>query len=237
MSTAPYRKVHGKNGSGRFVVSAGTAPAVFDFAHPALPTLWVDSEDDRFEITIPQGTILSVVADSDGNSLFVPANGTGSAANHNDGAATPDTVTVAARSVPVGAATQHGLRPFDKSASYAVSWIRQGFVEWPAVDGLNDDIAPGDLVRADALGRPVKCSAADAADYPWLVVGRVIEADNFGSNFDDGLLSYMVLPSDPGALRDLYAVTKEGPYKGKLGVPGNLDVANVVGSFRVTLSV
>lgn len=237
MSRALYRKVYGKNGSGRFVVSEGIAPAVYDYAHPALPTLWTDIEDDRFEITIPQGTILSVVEDEDGNTLFVPANGTGVAQSYDDGAATPDEVEVEAYSVPVGAATQHALRPFDKGTSYAVSWVRESFVEWPAVDGLNDDVKPGNLVRADAIGRPVKCSKAEAAANPHVVVGRVIEADEFGTNFDDGLLSYMVLPSDPGALRDVYAATKEGPYKGKLGIPGNLDVANVVGSFRVTLNV
>lgn len=237
MSRALYRKVHGKNGSGRFVVSEGIAPSVYDFAHPALPTLWVDTEDDRFEITIPQSTILSVVADEDGNTLFVPANGTGSTQSYDDDTATPEEVTVPARSVPVGAAIQHALRPFDKGTSMAVSWIREAFVEWPAVEGLNDDVAVGDLIRADAMGRPVKCSTADAGTYPWLVVGRVIEADDFGTNFDDGLLSYMVLPSDPGALREVYAMTAEGPYKGKLGIPGNLDVAGAVGSFRVTLNV
>lgn len=65
----------------------------------------------------------------------------------------------------------------------------------------------------------------------------MVEVDAFATNFDDGLLSYMQLPSDPGALREVYAATKEGPYKGKLGIPANLDVAGVVGSFRVTLNV
>lgn len=237
MSRAQFRKVYGKNGSGRFVVSEGIAPATYNLAHPALPTLDWDLEDDRFEIVIRQGTILSVIEDADGNTKFVPANGTSSTHSYDDGEATPETVTVPARSVPVGAAQQHALRPFDKGTSLPVSWIRQAFVEWPAIEGLNDDLNPGDLVRADAIGRPVKCNASDAGTYPWLVVGRVVEVDAFATNFDDGLLSYMQLPSDPGALREVYAATKEGPYKGKLGIPANLDVAGVVGSFRVTLNV
>jgi hypothetical protein len=105
------------------------------------------------------------------------------------------------------------------------------------IDGLNDDLVPGDLIRADAVGRPVKCSAAEAAAKPYLVVGYVVETDTFATNFDDGLLSYMQLPSDPGALREVYAITAEGPYKGKLGVPANLDVAGAVGSVRAVLNV
>ncbi len=33
----------------------------------------------------------------------------------------------------------------------------------------------------------------------------------------------MQLPSDPGALKHVYELTKNGPYKGKLGIRGNLD--------------
>jgi hypothetical protein len=237
MSRAQYRKVYGKNGSGRFVVSEGIAPSTYLLAHPGLPTVEFDLEDDRFEIVIQQGMILSAFEDADGNTKIVPANGTGSVANYDDGEATPDTVTVPARSKPIGAAQAHAYRPFDKGTSLAVSWITRAFVEWPVVEGLNDDLNPGDLVRSDAIGRPVKCSDADAGTYPWLVVGKVIEVDNFATNFDDGLLSYMQLPSDPGALREVYAATKAGTYQGKLGIPANLDVAGVVGSVRVTLNV
>lgn len=237
MSRAQYRKVYGKNGSGRFVVSEGIAPSVYLHAHDGLPTLHVDLEDDRFEIVIPQGTILSVVQDADGNSKIVPANGTGSDQDYDDGEATPDTVTVESYSTPIGCAQQHALRAFDKGTSLATSWIREAFVEWPAVEGLNDDLVPGDLVRSDEIGRPVKCSPSEAAAHPYLVVGYVVEVDNFATNFDDGLLSYMQLPSDPGALREVYSVTTDGPYKGKLGIPANLDVPGAVGSVRAVLNV
>ena len=237
MSKATYRKVYGKNGSGRFVISENRAPSTYNTAHPGLATIQFDTEDDRFEIVITQGTILSAIADADGNTKIVPANGTGTAYVHDDGEATPETVTVPAYSKPIGAAQQHALRPFDKGTSFAVSWIRDAFVEWPAIAGLNDTVTPGDLIRSDAIGRPVKCSDAEAAAKPWVVVGKVIEADNFATNFDDGLLSYMQLPSDPGAIREAYAITQSGTYLGKLGVPANLDVANVVGSFRVTFNV
>lgn len=237
MSRSKYRKVFGKSGAGRFVVSEGIAPSTYTLAHEGLPTVRFDSEDDRFEVLIPKGTLLSLVTDDDGNSRVVPANGTGSQQVYDDGQATPDGVTVAARSVPIGAAQQDVLRPFDKGTSFAASWIREAFVEWPAVEGLNDDIEAGDLVRADKIGRAVKCTTTEAAAQPWLVVGRVIEVDKFATNFDDGLLSYMQLPSDPGALREVYAITAAGPNQGKLGVPANLDVPDVVGSFRAVLNV
>jgi len=67
MSLAKFRKVHSKTGAGRFVVSEGVAPSAYLLPHPGLPTWYLDSEDDRFEIVIPKGTILSVVADSNGD--------------------------------------------------------------------------------------------------------------------------------------------------------------------------
>jgi hypothetical protein len=41
-----------------------------------------------------------------------------------------------------------------------------------------------------------------------LQVGKVIEVEKFATNFDDGLLSYMQLPSDPGALKTVYELTR-----------------------------
>lgn len=53
MSLAKFRKVGTKTGSGRFVVSEGIAPAAYLLPHPGLPTWYLDSEDDRFEIVTP----------------------------------------------------------------------------------------------------------------------------------------------------------------------------------------
>jgi hypothetical protein len=238
MARAQFRKVHGKNGSGRFVVSEGIAPSTYNLAHPGLPTLDLDLEDDRFEIVIAAGTILSAIADEEtGNTWIVPANGTGGASDYNDGLEDGDEITVPGFSTPIGCAQQHVLRPFDKGTSLATSWIREAFVEWPAVEDLNDDVEVGDLIRADEIGRPVKCTVEEASANPQIVIGRVIEVDKFALNFDDGLLSYMQFPSDPGALREVYAATKEGPYRGKLGIPANLDVPDVVGAIRAVLNV
>lgn len=237
MALAKFRKVYHRNGSGRFVVSEGIAPSTYLLPHRALPTLYTDIEDDRFEIVMTKGTILSVVTDADGNSRFVPANGSGSNKTHNDGAATPDTVTVNSRSVPVGCSQYDLYREFDKGTSQGAGWITHGYVEWPQVAGLNDDLVAGDLVRADDMGRPVKCTTAEAAAQPWIVVGKVIEVEEFATNFDDGLLSYMVLPSDPGALREVYSLTEAGTYQGKLGIRANLNVENVTGAFRVALTL
>lgn len=250
MSLAKFRKVYGKNGSGRFVVSEGTAPSAYLTPVTALPTIYLDLEDNRFEIVITKGTILSVVPDANGDSRIVPANGSGTnitwsdtdvinfdtGATPNQAAADTDTQLVAARSVPVGCAQYDLYRVFDKGTSQGAGWITEGYVEWPLVQGLNDDLIPGNLIRADQIGRPVKLSTSDAASFPWLQVGKVIEVERFATNFDDGLLSYMQLPSDPGALKHVYELTKAGPYAGKLGIRANLDVSNVVGAVRVVLS-
>jgi hypothetical protein len=255
MSTAKFRKVYGKNGSGRFVVSEGIAPSAYLLPHEGLPTLYTDIEDDRFEIVIPKGTILSVVEIANGDSRIVPANGTTSSQAWGDAdtvdletGATPtnvggdtDTVTVPARSVPIGCAQYDLYRPFDKGTSQGAGWITHGYVEWPLVAGVNDTLSPGDLVTSDHMGRPVKAPTlgnnTEASNYPYLIVGKVIEVESFASNFDDGLLSYMQLPSDPGALKEVYELTKSGPYSGKLGIRANLDTANVVGAVRVNLTL
>lgn len=248
MARAQFRKVYGKNGAGRFVVSEGIAPSTYLLPHEGLPTWYMDSEDDRFEVVIPMGTILSVVADENGDSRIVPANGTGAdvvwgdADTPNDGAtpadwgaggAGDDTVTVPGGSVPVGCAQYDLYRPFDKGTSQGAGWIARGFVEWPVVEGVNDGLEVGGLVRADHMGRPVPHDGADAT----LTVGKVIEKDLFVSNYDGGLLSYMQLPSDPGALKAVYEITKPGPHQGKMGIRGNLDVTNVVGAVRVNLNL
>lgn len=252
MSLAKFRKVYAKTGSGRFVVSEGVAPSAYLLPHPGLPTWYLDSEDDRFEIVITKGTILSVVADSNGDARVVPANGTGSSASWGDimagwdpmEGATPtstsgsdDTVSVAARSIPIGCAQYDLYRPFDKGTSQGAGFITHGYVEYPMVTGINADVTVGSLIRADHMGRPVALTSGDAGTYPWLQVGKVIEVEKFATNFDDGLLSYMQLPSDPGALKTVYELTRTGTYSGKLGIRSNLDVTDVIGAFRVNLTL
>jgi len=233
MALAKFRKVYGKQGSGRFVVSEGIAPSTYLLPSEGLPTLYVDDEDDRFEIVITKGTILTVIADSNGDSRIVPAGGT-AGFTHNDGSATPATAVVPANSTVIGCAQYDLYRPFDKGTSQGSGWIARGYVEWPMVQGLNHDIVPGDLVVSDTLGRPVKAGATPAFNQ---VVGRCIEVEKFATNFDDGLLSYMQLPSDPGALKMVYEQTTAGPFHGRLGIRANLDVTNAIGAFRVNLSM
>jgi hypothetical protein len=252
MSLAKFRKVHSKTGAGRFVVSEGVAPSAYLLPDQGLPTWYYDSEDDRFEIVVTKGTILSVVADSNGDARIVPANGSGTQTDWGDtmdgwdplDGATPstttgstDTVSVAARSIPIGVAQYDLYRPFDKGTSQGAGFITHGYVEYPMVDQLNQDVTVGSLIAPDHMGRPVALSTSDAASYPWLQVGKVIEVEKFATNFDDGLLSYMQLPSDPGALKTVYELTRSGAYSGKLGIRSNLDVHNVIGAFRVNLTL
>lgn len=252
MSLAKFRKVHAKTGAGRFVVSEGVAPAAYLLPHPGLPTWYFDSEDDRFEIVIPKGTILSVVADGNGDARVVPANGTDDNVTYGDNmsgwnpldGATPsstsgstDTIVVPSHSVPVGCAQYDLYRPFDKGTSQGAGFITHGYVEYPMVDGVNANVAVGSLVKSDHMGRPVALSWADASEYPWAQVGKVVEVEKFATNFDDGLLSYMQLPSDPGALKTVFELTRSGAFTGKLGIRANLDVNNVIGAFRVNLTI
>jgi hypothetical protein len=252
MSLAKFRKVYAKTGAGRFVVSEGIAPSAYLLTNPALPTWYFDAEDDRFEIVIPKGTILSVVADANGDATVVPANGSASSVTWGDvtsgwnplDGATPnvttgseDTVAVAARSIPIGCAQYDLYRPFDKGTSQGAGFITHGYVEYPMVEGLNDDVTVGSLIAPDHMGRPRALSTSDAGTYPWLQVGKVIEVEKFATNFDDGLLSYMQLPSDPGALKTVFELTRAGSFSGKLGIRSNLDVHNVIGAFRVNLTL
>ena len=258
MSLAKFRKVGTKTGSGRLVVSEGIAPAAYLLPAAGLPTWYLDSEDDRFEIVIPKGTILSVVANATtGDAEVAPANGTASSVTWGDSmpsswdpldGATPsyssgatDTVTVPARSVPIGVAQYDLYRPFDKGTSQGAGFITHGYIEYPMVDTINSNLAVGDVVRPDHMGRPVKAAASDflasSSVYSYLQVGKVIEVEKFATNFDDGLLSYMQLPSDPGALKTVFELTRAGAYSGKLGIRSNLDVHNVIGAFRVNLTI
>jgi hypothetical protein len=150
-----------------------------------------------------------------------------------------DTVSVAAYSVPIGCAQYDLYRPFDKGTSQGAGFITHGYVEYPMVTGINDDVTVGSLIRADHMGRPVAFAATTGAAgaYPWLQVGKVVEVETFATNFDDGLLSYMQLPSDPGALKTVFELTRAGAYSGKLGIRANLDVDHVVGAFRVNLTL
>jgi len=252
MSLAKFRKVGTKTGAGRFVVSPGIAPAAYLLPSAGLPTWYLDSEDDRFEIVITKGTILSVVADASGDARIVPANGTASAVTWGDttagwdplDGATPsytsgatDTVSVELRSIPIGCAQYDLYRPFDKGTSQGAGFITHGYVEYPMVNLVNNDVTVGSLIKADHMGRPVALSKSDAGSYPWLQVGKVVEVEKFATNFDDGLLSYMQLPSDPGALKTVYELTRSGSFSGKLGIRSNLDVNNVIGAFRVNLTL
>jgi hypothetical protein len=251
MSLAKFRKVGTKTGSGRFVVSEGIAPAAYLLPSQGLPTWYTDSEDDRFEIVIPKGTILSVVANASGDAMVVPANGSGSSVTWGDtisgwnplAGATPnvtrsgDTVTVGALSNPIGVAQYDLYRPFDKGTSQGAGFITHGYVEYPMVTAVNDDVTVGSLIRADHMGRPVNLTTTLCGTNPYLQVGKVIEVEKFATNFDDGLLSYMQLPSDPGALKTVFELTRSGAYSGKLGIRSNLDVTNVIGAFRVNLTL
>jgi len=239
MPKANYRDVYDKT-QGRFVVSEGVAPSEYVFPHEDLPTLYLDFEDNRFEIVITKGTILQlypIVSGDDVNeAYFVPANGTDSnstiTGTARDGTETSLTV---APGYPVGVAQYDLYRPFEYGTSQGTGWLTHAYVEYPMIKSLNDDLKAGDLVRPDALGRPVLFDPA--TDSHFVMCGQVVYIEKFATNFDDGLLSYMEIPSDKfdTALEYVYTITNDGDYQGTMGIRANLDVEDCLGAVRILL--
>lgn len=244
MALASWRKVGDKIGSGRFVVSEGVAPSAYLLPHEDLPTIGLDSEDDRFEVLIAKGAILSAVKDANGHTRLVPCGYTGTLTG-------TDTTNI---NRPIGCAQYNLLRPFDRGTSQGAGWITHGYVEWPLISTVNDNLLPGDLVisgTGTTAGVPVKGYVTDPDGAGPLaanvdagnVVGRVIETEWMGggagkAQFDDGLLAYMRLTGDAEHMSDpLFNVTEPGPHQGHAGVRVNLDVPNVVGAVRVALTI
>jgi hypothetical protein len=235
MAKASFRDVYGKT-QGRFVVSEGVAPAEYLLPSEDLPTLYLDDEDNRFEIVITKGTILAVIDDGSDNSLIVPCNGTNAPYTYTgtsrDGTAT--SITLAAN-YPIGVAQYDLYRPFEYGTSQGTGWLTHAYVEYPMVERLNDDLAPGNLICPDAIGRPVLYTHGASVEHT--MCGQVICVEKFATNFDDGLLSYMEIPSDSfdTALEEVYKITHDGDYAGTFGIRGNLDVEDCLGAIRVLL--
>lgn len=119
---------------------------------------------------------------------------------------------------PIGVLFKDAFRPFGNSAgtraqgdNAPVSFITHGYVEWPLVivhadgDGShlfdNTDLAVGDYIKPDALGRPVKF--VEGVDPEFLRVAQVIAREDLGTtgaagvaDYDYGMLNYMQLPID-----------------------------------------
>lgn len=240
MALAKFRKTSNKIGNGRFVVSEGVAPSSYLLPHENLPTIFKDEEDDRFEIVVAKGTILSAIrsAATNWDTRLVPANGSAAAVTHNDGQG--NTIVVPALSTPIGAAQYNLYRPFDRGTSQGAGWITHGYVEWPVIQGVNDDLEPGMLVRSNGAGIPVRLdpAAIDGTNAWYLAVGKVIEVEDLGVNYDSGLLEYLRLTGDAAHMSDpLFNVASAGPHQGFKGIRTNLDVVNVVGAVRVALTI
>ena len=235
MALAKFRKVSNKIGNGRFVVSEGVAPSAYLLPHEALPTIAVDEEDDRFEIVVPKGCILSAVQITAlGDTRLVPCGYAG----------TPAGTDVTNVALPVGCAQYNLYRPFDKGTSQGAGWITHGYVEWPMISGVNDTFLPGGLVVSGTgatAGVPVPAGLTPAVGT---IVGRVIEVETLGGNYDSGLLEYLRLTGDAAHMSDpLFNVSNLGPngeegvHHNYAGIRGNLDVYNVVGAVRVALTI
>lgn len=221
MARASYKYVWGKS-TADISVSEGIAPSTYFLPdHWSLSTLWYHSpEDPRYEVLIPKGTILTLIAlDSDGSQA-------------DDGTGTPYFRPCTSTGKPVGVAQYHLFRPFDKGTSQGAGWIRFGYIKYPFIpavltpgdiddDGspatvLNDSIGPGDYVMSDDLGRFTKWVEQDATHaaygYPdWARMGQVIDIQKFGVTYETQLMEYLKFKTDD--FQDtLNTLTQDQPY-------------------------
>jgi hypothetical protein len=139
------------------------------------------------------------------------------------------------------------MRPFAQGDKFGVSFITEGYVEFPIVVGLNDGVAVGDKIAVDALGRPVIWDATTAVggsgtDTHGDPVGVVKAVEIIGTDeFDTGMLEYLTLPYEefmnallrqPLTINDPDVSVSATPL---FGYRSNLDVADVSGAMRVQL--
>lgn len=126
------------------------------------------------------------------------------------GASAADTLA-GVQAKPLGVLAQDAYRPFEYGEIEGISFITHGYVEWPLVKKVesdddntvyfdNTDLAVGDYVKPDSLGRPVKWRPG--VDPNFLRIGRVVKKDVIGADFDYGLLNYFQLPQSAGDMAD-----------------------------------
>lgn len=247
---AAWRKFKGNYTRGRLVVSEDPiTPAETLYPDIALPTLFYDYEDDRREILIVQGTILTLYVDTSSGGL---------------GINTPVLRPSTEATVPFAVSRMDLLRPFDYGDSQIASYVRRGYIEVPLVSGTvcptqsdrgytgspSGTIWPGDFVKSDSLGRFVKMTSGDALE---LKVGQVVSMEQFGTTYDTGMLEYYKW--DTGAFKNyLHTLTETDPYLhtadwdsiynsasspflGQRGIRQNLDVKGSIGSMRIWLTL
>lgn len=109
---------------------------------------------------------------------------------------------------PLGIVAVDAYRPFSYGENEGVSFQTHGYVEWPTVkkvDGAtvlfdNTDLKVGDLVKSDAVGRPVKFHVGVDPDF--LAIGRVVAKDVIGPDYDYALLNYFYLPQTSDKLEE-----------------------------------
>lgn len=257
MAYGNWRYVNDKT-TGRFVLSGGHYPAENMSAHQNLPSLdtmlgTTHPDDPRIETVITMGTVVTVVKDTQGTGnanatnegRLVPANGyrqsaTTSDVTYNDG--NGNSVTVTAEQAPVGVAAQHIRRPFHvEHDTEAGMWVAgSALVEWPMVTGGGlDGASVGDLVTFDESGRPIVAGNTNgglSSIAAHNVIGRVVETEVIGTNFDQGLLNFMQFsPSEP-VVEHVYRIQASGDHQDFIA-RANLDTADVQGAARVLLNI
>ena len=246
---ASWRKFKGNYTRGRLVVSEDPiAPAEDIYPDASLSTLFYDYEDDRFEILMVQGTILT---------LSVPTG----AAGYN-GAHVPVVRPCTTATIPFAVARSDLYRPFDTGDSQIASFIKKGYIEVPYIPSTmnptgatgnvgytgssSGTIVPGDYVKSDDLGRFTKMASGDDLS---LKVGQIVTIEAFGTTYDTGMLEYMrwdtsnfssvlhqLTETDPylhTADWDAIYNSSASPFLGQRGIRQNLDLKGTVGAVRI----
>jgi len=245
---AAWRKFKGNYTRGRLVVSEDPiTPAETLYPDEALGTLFYDYEDDRYEVLIVQGTILT---------LGVPTGAGGY-----NGAAKPKVRPCTASTIPFAVARMDLYRPFDYGDSQIASYIKKGYIEIPYIPGTivptsqtgagytssaSGTLVPGDFVKSDSLGRFVKMTSGDNLS---LKVGQVVTIEKFGTTYDTGMLEYMrwdtsAFENELHELEEtdpyLYTASwtamyneASSPFLGQRGIRQNLNVQGSQGAVRI----
>ena len=214
---------------GRLIVSGGDTVAEYYEANVGLPTLYVDETHKPFlECIITKGTFITLETLDDTDDI--------SGNDHPQKGKTVATIADGTRDVVHGLCVLDAMRSFRSGDKFGVSFITEGYVEFPIVLGLNDAVTVGSQIAVDNMGRPVVFSQGVTGP----AVGVVKAVEIIGTDaFDTGMLEYMALPYEEfmnALLRRPLELQDPALFPAPLfGYRSNLDVTDVLGAMRVQL--
>lgn len=217
---------------GRLVVSGGDTVSEFYEPDVDLATIYIDETHKPFlECVMTKGTFITLETKTTG-------------AQDNK---TVATICDGRTEVVQGLLVLDAMRPFANGDKTGVSFITEGYVEFPIIESLNSTVVVGSKIAVDQYGRPVVWDATtepggSGTDTHSAAIGVVKAIEIIGTDeFDTGMLEYMALPYEEfenALIRATLTITDTGstaPAGPLFGYRSNLDVTNVLGAMRVQL--